>query len=66
MVDLTQIAENVIRGQVPAVKQLVEDSLAEDIAVGEILNEELIAGMNIVGEKFKNNEFYIPEVLIAA
>ncbi|MDP6595278.1 MAG: corrinoid protein [Candidatus Poribacteria bacterium] len=66
MVDLTQIAENVIRGQAPTVKQLVEDSLAENIPVGEILNEGLIAGMNVVGEKFKNNEFYIPEVLIAA
>ena len=66
MVDLTQIAENVIRGQAPTVKRLVEDSLAENIPVGEILNEGLIAGMNVVGEKFKNNEFYIPEVLIAA
>ncbi len=66
MVDLTQIAENVIRGQAPTVKQLVEDSLAENIPVGEILNGGLIAGMNVVGEKFKNNEFYIPEVLIAA
>ena len=66
MVDLTQIAENIIRGQAPTVKQLVEDSLAENIPVGEILNEGLIAGMNVVGEKFKNNEFYIPEVLIAA
>ena len=66
MVDLTQIAGNVIRGQAPTVKQLVEDSLAENIPVGEILNEGLIAGMNVVGEKFKNNEFYIPEVLIAA
>ena len=66
MVDLTQIAGNVIRGQAPTVKQLVEDSLAENIPVGEILNEGLIASMNVVGEKFKNNEFYIPEVLIAA
>jgi 5-methyltetrahydrofolate--homocysteine methyltransferase len=66
MADLTQVAENVIRGQAPKVKQLVENSLAENIPVGKILNEGLIAGMNVVGEKFKNNEFYIPEVLIAA
>ena len=66
MADLTQVAENVIRGQAPKVKQLVEDNLAENIPVGKILNEGLIAGMNVVGEKFKNNEFYIPEVLIAA
>ena len=66
MADLTQVAENVIRGQAPKVKQLVEDNLAENIPVGKILNEGLIAGMNVVGEKFKNNEFHIPEVLIAA
>lgn len=66
MADLTQVAENVIRGQAPKVKQLVENSLAENIPVGKILNEGLIAGMNVVGEKFKNNEFHIPEVLIAA
>ena len=66
MADLTQVAENVIRGQAPKVKQLVENSLAENIPVGKILNEGLIAGMNVVGEKFKNNKFHIPEVLIAA
>jgi len=66
MADLTQVAENVIRGQAPKVKQLVENSLAENLPVGKILNEGLIAGMNVVGEKFKNNEFHIPEVLIAA
>ena len=66
MADLTQVAENVIRGQAPKVKQLVEDNLAENIPVGKILNEGLIAGMNVVGEKFKNNKFHIPEVLIAA
>ena len=66
MADLTQVAENVIRGQAPKVKQLVENSLAENLPVGKILNEGLIAGMNVVGEKFKNNKFHIPEVLIAA
>jgi 5-methyltetrahydrofolate--homocysteine methyltransferase len=66
MADLTQIAENVIRGQAPKVKALVESALAEGTPVSSILHEGLIKGMGVVGEKFKNNEFYVPEVLIAA
>ncbi len=66
MADLTQIAENVIRGQAPKVKALVESALAEGTPVASILHEGLIKGMGVVGEKFKNNEFYVPEVLIAA
>jgi len=66
MADLTQIAENVIRGQAPKVKALVENALAEGTPVSSILHEGLIKGMGVVGEKFKNNEFYVPEVLIAA
>jgi 5-methyltetrahydrofolate--homocysteine methyltransferase len=66
MADLAKIAENVIKGQAPKVKELVEGALAEGVSAGDILNEGLIKGMGVVGEKFKNNEFYVPEVLIAA
>ena len=66
MSDLNQIAENVIQGQAPKVKELVEGALAEGVPVPDILYEGLIKGMGVVGEKFKNNEFYVPEVLIAA
>jgi len=66
MADLAKIAENVIKGQAPKVKELVESALAEGVPVGDILNGGLIKGMGVVGEKFKNNEFYVPEVLIAA
>jgi 5-methyltetrahydrofolate--homocysteine methyltransferase len=45
---------------------LVKESLAANVPVGKILNEGLIAGMSVVGDKFKKNEFYVPEVLIAA
>jgi len=66
MADLQAIAENIIKGQAPKVQELVNEALEEGTPVREILHEGLIAGMNVVGEKFKNNEFYVPEVLIAA
>lgn len=66
MADLKAVAENLIKGQAPLVQQGVQQALDEGVPVREILHEGLIAGMNVVGAKFKNNEFYIPEVLIAA
>ncbi|MEK7449291.1 MAG: corrinoid protein [Planctomycetota bacterium] len=66
MVDLKLIAENLIAGKSALVKELVQQALAEGVSPGRVLNEGLIAGMNIVGTKFKANEFYVPEVLIAA
>jgi len=66
MTDLGGIKESLIKGDADRVKELVEAAVKEKTPVGEILNQGLIAGMNVVGEKFKNNEFYVPEVLIAA
>ena len=66
MIDLSALAENLIRGEAEEVKELTQKALDEGISPGEILNEGLIKGMSVVGEKFKNNEFYVPEVLIAA
>ena len=63
---LTQISENVIKGKAPVVKELVEKAMAAKIGVKQILDEGLIAGMAVVGDRFKRNEFYVPEVLIAA
>lgn len=63
---LTEISENLQRGKAKIVKSLVEQAIAEGIAPDAILNEGLLAGMNIIGEKFKNNEVYVPEVLVAA
>ena len=65
-VDLQQIADNLIKGKAPEVKELVQKALDEGIDVEKVLNEGLVAGMNVVGVKFKANEFYVPEVLIAA
>ena len=54
------------QGRANNVKQLAAEALEEGIPAAEILEQGLLAGMNIVGEKFKNGEAYIPEVLIAA
>jgi 5-methyltetrahydrofolate--homocysteine methyltransferase len=61
-----QIALEVVKGQADAVKELVNKALADEISAEDILNNGLVAGMNTVSEKFKNNEFFIPEVLVSA
>jgi 5-methyltetrahydrofolate--homocysteine methyltransferase len=61
-----QIAENVEKGDAETVKSQVDKALADNIEPSEILNNGLVTGMSSIGEKFKNNEVYIPEVLIAA
>ena len=66
MADLQGIAENVIKGNAPEVERLVREAIDEGVSAADILNEGLVAGMNVVGDKFKKNEFYVPEVLIAA
>jgi 5-methyltetrahydrofolate--homocysteine methyltransferase len=66
MADLHELAQAVISGQAPKVKELVEGALGEGVAPQEVLDQGLIAGMNEVGRRFKANEFYVPEVLIAA
>ncbi len=54
------------QGRAKNVKELVASALEEGKPPKEILSEGLLAGMSIIGEKFKNNEVYVPEVLIAA
>ncbi|TET46782.1 cobalamin-binding protein [Candidatus Aerophobetes bacterium] len=66
MVELKEIAEKLIGGKADEVHSLVKRALDEGQDVSKILNEGLVAGMSVVGDKFKKNEFYVPEVLIAA
>jgi 5-methyltetrahydrofolate--homocysteine methyltransferase len=66
MADLQQLADAVISGQAPKVEQLTTEALDQGVSPTDVLNKGLIAGMQVVGVKFKNNEFYVPEVLIAA
>jgi len=58
--------ENLIYGKVNEVRDMVKKAIDEGQDVEKILNEGLISGMDIVGKKFKKNEFYIPEMLMAA
>ena len=66
MADLSALAENLINGKAQEVAELTKKALDDGVPPGEILNGGLIKGMGVVGERFKNNEFYVPEVLIAA
>ena len=63
---LTEISENLQKGKAKIVKQLVQQAIDENIPVEQILNEGLLSGMSVIGEKFKNNEVFVPEVLVAA
>ena len=63
---LQEISEALQRGKANDVKELVQTELDSGTTAKEILEEGLMAGMNIIGRKFKANEIYVPEVLIAA
>ncbi len=63
---INEISEYVQKGRAKNVKQLVEDSLNQGVDPKAILDDGLLAGMMIVGEKFKKNEVFVPEVLVAA
>ena len=66
MADVKSLAEAVIRGDQNESAELTKSLLAEGTAPKSILDEGLIAGMDVIGSRFKKNEVYIPEVLIAA
>lgn len=63
---LNQISTMLQKGKMRDVKALVQQALDEGIEAKLILNEGLLSAMDIIGTKFKNNEIYVPEVLIAA
>ncbi len=63
---LDQISEQLQAGKAKIVKQLVQQAIDEGVPVKQILDEGLLSGMSIIGEKFKNNEVFVPEVLVAA
>ena len=63
---LNEISTYLQAGKAPKVKELVQQAVDEGISPQEILEDGLLAGMNIIGGKFKNNEVFVPEVLVAA
>lgn len=64
--DLKELSQHVEKGNAKKTKELVQQGLDEKMNPSEILNEGLISAMGVVGQKFKNDEIYVPEMLIAA
>jgi 5-methyltetrahydrofolate--homocysteine methyltransferase len=76
---IDEIKENVIRGHIdinskyppellgkPGVKDLVQKAIDENLPAFKILNESLIAGMEVVGKKFSDGEYFVPDMLLSA
>ena len=66
MSKIDEIAQAVETGKSKVVPELVQQALNEGIDAMEILNKGMIDAMGVVGEKFKNNEIFVPEMLVAA
>ncbi len=60
------IASAIIEGEEEKVRELVQQAITGGVSVETILNEGLIAGMNVVGGRMKKHEIFIPEVLLSA
>ncbi|MCE5284166.1 MAG: corrinoid protein [Deltaproteobacteria bacterium] len=66
MSTLERIKDSVIGGSAKKVKEYTDVAISEGLDPSTILNDGLIAGMNFIGARFKKNEVYVPEVLMAA
>ena len=63
---LDEIAVLLEKGDAGSVESLTEKAVSQNISAEDILNKGLVSGMQVVSEKFKANEIFIPEVLVAA
>ncbi len=66
MADLSEISLMVQEGNFKEVERLTQEALQEGLSAQDILNGGLIAGMSVIGERFKRNECFVPTVLLAA
>ena len=66
MADLKALADAIIKGDQNTAIKITKEAIKEGLVPKTILGDGLIAGMDIIGDRFKKNEVYIPEVLIAA
>jgi 5-methyltetrahydrofolate--homocysteine methyltransferase len=66
MADFKGIAEALIEGNADKVRELIQAGVDEGVEAQKLLDEGLIAGMEVVGVRFKNCEIYVPEVLVSA
>ena len=63
---LKDIAASLLSGDDKKIVEQVTQAIEEKVPTTEILDDGLIAGMNVVGQKFRNDEMYLPEVLLSA
>ena len=66
MVQMTEISELLQKGKSKDVVALVKQAVEEGVSAETILKEGLLAGMEVVGRRFRDNEIFVPEVLVAA
>ena len=66
MADLKELADAIIKGDQNTAVKITKEAIQEGLVPKKILSDGLIAGMDVIGARFKKNEVYIPEVLIAA
>lgn len=66
MTIIEEISQAIQNGKMKLIKELVPKAIEEGHSAQEILNEGLLHGMNIVGDRFTRNEAFVPEVLVAA
>ncbi len=66
MAKYQDLADSIIRGDNVKSKEIAQKLVSDGVSAVEILNDGLVPGMDVVGKRFKANEMYIPEVLIAA
>ncbi|MHB8074344.1 cobalamin-binding protein [Desulfosporosinus fructosivorans] len=66
MANFEELSQSVISGNLAKVKKITQALIDERVSPLDIINQGLIAGMSVVGARFKNGEMYVPEVLVAA
>ena len=66
MIDYALMNQLLFEGKHEPVQQMTEEALAEGRLPMEVLEDGLIRGMRVVGEDFKHNRIFVPEVLLAA
>lgn len=66
MAELKDLSDALIKGDMDTTVTLTKEMIESGVEANVVLQDALIAGMSVVGERFKNNEIYVPEMLIAA
>ena len=66
MANLAELSESVVTGDAEKVAKLTEQALSDGVDALEILNEGLVKGMDVIGEKYKNYEIYLPGLIVSA